>query len=176
MAFVEEAKQLLAKVAPVIGTALGGPLGGVATKFLADKLTGGDPGALEDYIVAGSPENVVALRQAELDFKKFIQELGIRESQLEVQDRADARSLAKERGLLVQASLSALYTAGFFLTLLLFISGHVNPPPEYKEMVTMLLGALTAPQIQILNFWFGSSRGSARKTDMMAQSTPKADS
>jgi len=81
-----------------------------------------------------------------------------------VQDRDSARQLAKDKGIVVQAVLSALYTLGYFGTLFVFITGKASVPPDMVGMVTTLIGALGAAQLQILNFWFGSSRGSKDKT------------
>jgi hypothetical protein len=162
-------KGLVGMVAPTIGTALGGPLGGVAMKFLADKFTDGDTGEVEDYLLSANPEQLANLKQANLEFEKHMADLGVRLEELEVQDRQGARDLAKEKGIKVQAGLSGLYTVGYFATLSAFILGWASVSAEMHGMVQTLIGALGAAQLQILNFWFGSSRGSKDKTDAMTK-------
>jgi len=52
-------QELVKSVAPMIGTALGGPFAGMATKWLAGKLLGdenADAAALEAAITNASPE------------------------------------------------------------------------------------------------------------------------
>jgi hypothetical protein len=161
-------KSILGAVAPTIGTALGGPLGGVAMKFLADKFTGGDTGQVEDYLLSANPAELAELKNAELEFEKHLADLGVRLEELEVADRSDARLLAREKGVKVQAGLSLGYTVGYFGTLGLFIMGWTAIDPAMNGMVTTLIGALGAAQLQILNFWFGSSRGSKEKTEALS--------
>ena len=45
--------------------------------------------------------------------------------------------------------------------------GWTNIDEGMSGMVTTLIGALGAAQLQILNFFFGSSRGSKEKTEML---------
>jgi hypothetical protein len=107
------------------------------------------------------------LKVAEMEFQKHMADLGVRLEELEVEDRGGARQLATEKGIKVQASLSGLYTAGYFGTLGVFIMGWTNIEPSMSGMVVTLIGALGAAQLQILNFWFGSSRGSKEKTEAL---------
>jgi Zn-dependent protease with chaperone function len=57
-----------------------------------------------------------------------------------------------------QVALSWLYTTGYFAVLAAFILGYAKPPPDWKDAVTALLGALTAGQLMVLQFWFSRSR------------------
>lgn len=161
-------KSIVSTIAPTIGTALGGPLGGVAMKFLADKFTGGDTGEVEDYLLSASPEALKDLKTADMEFRKHMADLGVRLEEIASQDRSDARLLAREKGIKVQAGLSLGYTVGYFGTLGFFIMGWTQIDPAMNGMVTTLIGALGAAQLQILNFWFGSSRGSKEKTELLA--------
>jgi hypothetical protein len=160
-------KKVVGAVAPTIGAALGGPFGGVAMKFLADKFVGGDTGKVEDFLVNANPEALKELKLADMDFKKRMKELDIRLEELDVEDRSSARTLAKERGIVVQAALSVFYTLGYFGIMATFIFGLAKINVQYSDMVIALIGALGTVQIQIMNFWFGSSRGSKDKTDAL---------
>jgi hypothetical protein len=64
-------KDIVKSVAPVLGTALGGPFGGAAAKFIGDKILG-NPVASEadisDYIVGASPDQLAAIKKADHDF------------------------------------------------------------------------------------------------------------
>ena len=48
----------------------------------------------------------------------------------------------------------------------------VEPKPGAKEPLLILIGSLAAAFGGVVNFWFGSSSGSARKDELLANSTP----
>ena len=63
-------KGLLTSLAPTVGKAIGGPMGGMAVKLVADKLgvsNTTDPRKLEKYIEE-HPESIVLLQEAENEF------------------------------------------------------------------------------------------------------------
>lgn len=162
-------KALLGSVAPLLGTTLGGPMGGVAMKFLADKFTGGDTGSVEDFLLSANPETLQQLKVAELEFKQEMKKLDIDLEQIAADDRRSARDLAKETGITPQVIMSVVYTSGYFGVLFMFMTGQLAVPEQYESMFNGLLGVLSAAQVQIMNFWFGSSSGSKRKTEVIAR-------
>lgn len=161
-------KGLLGTVAPALGTALGGPMGGVAMKFIADKFTGGKTGEVEDFLLSANPETLKELKVANLEFEKEMKALGIDLERIHAADRGSARDLAKAKGFWPQVIISAVYSTGYFVVVFAFMLGHIAVSPEHEVMFGGLLGVLTAAQVQIMNFWFGSSSGSKEKTQAMA--------
>lgn len=162
-------KKLLGGLAPTIGTALGGPMGGVAMKFLADKFTGGDTGSVEDFLLSANPDTLKELKLAEIDFAREMRELDVDLERLNVQDRGSARELGIKRGIWPQVLISVVYSVGYFIVIYAFMMGYIQVKPEHEVMFGSLIGVLSAAQIQIMNFWFGSSSGSKQKTDHMAE-------
>ena len=161
-------KEILGGVAPVIAGSLGGPFAGAATKFLAGKLLGkedADPSELESAILGASPDQLAQIREIDNDFKGKMAELGFKTEELHVRDRGSARDLAKI-DMRPQVILSTLYTVGYVVVLWSFMTGQVDIAASVKAEFNMVLGAMTAAQIQILNFWFGSSHGSKSKTKL----------
>ena len=159
-------KQIVKGIAPVIGGALGGPFGGVAAKVLSEKLLGKPDGTeeeLENYIVNANPEQLAELKKIDNDFKVRMRELGFKEEELHVRDRESAREMAKVN-MKPQVVLSVLYTLGYIFVLGIFLHGDVTIAASVKAEFNMVLGVLTAAQVQIMNFWFGSSSGSKQKT------------
>jgi hypothetical protein len=158
-------KALVKNIAPVLGTALGGPLAGAATKFLAEAWLG-KPDATEqelaEAIAGASPEQLVRLRELDNDFKLKMRQLDINVFELEVKDRSSARELAKV-DMRPQIWLSVIYTVGYFGCLYMFFAGDVAVPETLKSEFGMVLGVMTAAQIKIMDFWFGSSYGSKTK-------------
>lgn len=159
-------KSILKTVAPVLGTAIGGPFGGMASKFLIDAL-GGDENTTEDQMAAmiekADPETLAKLKQIDSDFKTKMKELGIKESQLHVDDRKNARSMGVQTTLLPQMIISVIFITAFAVILYTAFTGLAEMAETQKTIVNILLGILSAGVVQVMNFWFGSSSGSKEK-------------
>ena len=148
-----------------MAAALGGPFAGVATNaicsaLLGKEVTDADELMLADTLLTSNTSSLVKLKKADQDFK-------LKMHQLDVDDRKDARALAKTVGVLPQVFLAIPYTLGYFWMLYSFMEGDVHVPPDFASEFNILLGALTAGQFQILNFMFGSSSGSKAKTNKL---------
>ncbi|MEM7399293.1 MAG: hypothetical protein AAF354_10155 [Pseudomonadota bacterium] len=162
-------KATIGSIAPAIGTALGGPVGGLATKFLADKLLG-NPDASEtdiaSFVQGMTPEQAATLKKLDQDFAVQMRELEIDVFRIEVKDRASARDLFKVN-IWPQIALSALYTIGYFAILATVVNmmmGEQEINDAVMALVSGLLGLLTGELPRINGFWFGSSMGSKEKT------------
>lgn len=163
-------KDTLAKVAPVLAGALGSPLAGVAVKAGLDMLgIEGDESTLEEIVMRSDPDALLKLKQAEHNFKTTLRELDIKEKELNVGDRDSARQLAKTKGIWPQLVLSSAYSIAYGVVLYCFMSGLINVPEDQVVLFGSLIGVLTAAQVQVLNFWFGSSSGSKEKTNAMSE-------
>lgn len=156
------------ELSPIIGTALGGPVGGIlgtGVKAAASLITGkSDPGEILETLIA-DPE-----KMKELELK--VQGLELEELRIHAGDRASARDMTTK---LVQANhgsawaapiVSVIVTIGFFVVLYNVLTGGV--PETGKEISLILLGTLAAGFTQVLNFWLGSSKGSKDKTNHLA--------
>ncbi len=169
----DKAKKVIGSVAPVLGTAIGGPWGALATTVIGSVL-GIDPTdekAVE--ALAKDPAKLLELKKAEIEFKARLEELEIKETELYLADRQSARDLAKS-DMRAQWMLSAVVVVGFFAVLGFLIYSLFVPLPIPKEQtpylntaLSMLLGVLTREFTSVMQFWFGSSQGSKDKTLMM---------
>ena len=172
-------KSFVGNIAPVIGTALGGPLGGMAVSAIGDAL--GLSAATEDSvkqaITGATPEQLLAVKNADADFQLKMAALGFDHQdkiaalntqavELDVQDRVSARSLQVANKSSVVPVLSYVVVAAFIAmtgsTLLGF--SHID-----GALAGTLVGYLSAKCEQVLSFYFGSSVGSDRKTELLAQ-------
>lgn len=167
MSILSKLKKIVGTVSPLLGGALGGPLGGMAGKLLQTAL-GVDSNDAALTILESDPDSLLKLKQIEADLEVRMEELGITEEQIHAEDRDSARGMAKEKGMMPQVIMSVVYTIGYFGVLYMFMTGGLQVKPEHNVMFGGLLGILSAAQIQILNFWFGSSSGSKRKTEVLA--------
>jgi len=165
-------KSTLRTVAPALGTALGGPMVGLAVRTVSETLLG-KPDATEDEIAAAiqgaTPDQMLALQQADYAFKAHMAELEVDLERISQEDRASARSMATKTSILPQGILSLFYIGGYFILLYLFATGEITVQQDLKTEFNMLLGMLSAPMIAIINFWFGSSAGSAKKTEFLKE-------
>lgn len=164
--FGKKAMDILKGIAPLAASAVGGPFAGAAMSILA-KTLGVDEDKVEDYILSASPDQLLELKKAELELDRWREEAGIRKEELAVQDRQSARQLAMEKGILAQVVLSVGYTVGYFSIMFVFVFGGADVAQEELGMINTLIGALGAAQLSILNFWFGSSKGSKDKSEAL---------
>jgi hypothetical protein len=160
-------KEVLSKVAPTMAGALGGPFAGIAANTICSVLTGksvkqASTEMVQDLIESSDPEALLKLKEADNTFK-------VQMKKLDVEDRKSARDMAVKTSILPQIILSSIYTVGYFWLLFSFINGDVVIAESVKSEFNMVLGVLTAAQIQIMNFWFGSSSGSKEKNGKLKQ-------
>ena len=165
-------KLALSKVAPMVGTAIGGPFGGMAASAALNLLDiapekGNEEKQLQKVIESMTPEQAIQLKMAEKNWEATMKELDLKEEDLHARDRDSARDMAVKTSITPQITLSALYTAGYFVVLYMFLVGDVTVADSMKAEFNLILGVLTAGQVQIMNFWFGSSSGSKEKTNKM---------
>lgn len=167
---------IIKTVAPWIGTALGGPLGGMAVGAIADALGLSDRtvDAVKTAISGATPEQMLALKKADQDFAVQMQALGFKQvtdlESLAVADRKDARTMQVAKPSPVPALLSLLVTAGYFGILVGMMAGGLNI--HDSEAMLLMLGSLTTAWGAVMAFWFGTTRDSSRKTEIIAKSNP----
>ena len=167
---------IIKTVAPWIGTALGGPLGGMAVGAIADALGLSDQtvDAVKTAISGATPEQMLALKKADQDFAVQMQALGFKQitdlESLAVADRKDARTMQVAKPSPVPALLSLLVTAGYFGILVGMMAGGLNI--RDSEAMLLMLGSLTTAWGAVMAFWFGTTRDSSRKTEIIAKSNP----
>ncbi|TVP15381.1 hypothetical protein [Shewanella sp. KCT] len=163
-------------IAPLAGKIIGGPYAALAISAVQLALGSDEtePEALAKQIKNATPEQLIALRGIDSNLKTKLKELDIKEQDLEYQDRANARELIKLSAW-PQIALSGLFVIGYFVVtgLLAYYAVSFNDGQEVNPllfgMLGTVVGVLTAAIPQILNFWFGSSKGSQDKNQMFNQ-------
>ena len=166
---LEKIKTLIAKVAPAVGAAIGGPFGGIAAQFV-QQILGVDSEDAAYEILKNDPQAILRLKEAEIEFQKFLVQADVDFEELAVQDRVSARGLFSVN-IWPQITLSGTFILGYFGILYLVMSGTILPPTDLRETMILLLGVLAAEVPRIMNFWFGSSLGSREKTERLARMT-----
>jgi len=170
----DKAKSVIRAVAPTLGASLGGPLGGMAGNVIAAALGGKNSKDVEDALLTQKPEAILALRQAERDFELKLEEMDIDRERIAMADRISARDLAKVN-MKPQIVLSLVFLGGYFTILLSMMAGLFEVEGLAAAQFPTLMGVLTTGVPIILAFWFGSTAGSAVKSQMLADSKPSGD-
>ena len=164
---------ILKVAAPTVATALGGPLAGLAVKFLADKL--GVPPEDEEAIVNAvqgmDQATLVQMKQMDVDFQKFLRQNQIDLEKIAADDRNSARNLMIQTKSMVPALLSIGVTAGYFTILTLMLRGELNVGDS--QALLLMLGGLGSAWGAIMQYWFGSSASSANKDATIHAATTK---
>lgn len=169
----------LAKFAPTIAAAAGGPLAGTAVNAIETALglnkSNGDLSQRQDDVasaIAGAtPDQLLALKKADNDFQVQMAELGFKDAEalatLDTQDRDSARKREEDVKDWTPRVLAGAVTAGFFAVLLYMMMHDV--PATTKDVLNIMLGSLGTAWVSIVAYYFGSSSGSDRKTELMAK-------
>lgn len=170
-------KKLIAAAAPGLATALGGPLAGGVVSILADKVLGGSSGdAVADEaklagVLAGgmTPELRAKIADAEAAFRLEALKAGVREQEIAAEDRSSARKAAVKGGtarpLFWLSLVLLMLTLGSEVAVL-----FVGYPPTIPDIVVgRVLGLMDSVALMVLAFHYGSSAGSAAKTEILAK-------
>ena len=167
-----QAKQVLATVAPMLGTAIGGPLGTVAGVAIAKALgtKAGDSAAAETALLNATPDQLLALRKEEDGFKVQMEQLGVTREQLMYADVASARAMQVANKSYTPTILSYAILAASLVGFLGVLFGYVHIPGDAATAAIFgsALTYLTVESKAVLGYWFGSSRGSDAKSDVIA--------
>lgn len=163
----------LLKIAPTVASALGGPLAGIAVQAIGSALGWQDAtkDKVTDLLQSGNltGEQMAAIKVAELELKKHESDNGFRFAELEIRDRESAR--AREMATKDNVNKVLAYTVvGAFLAMV--GASLLGWAKVDSALAGTLVGYLSAKAEQVLAYYFGSSKSSDRKTDLLAQSGP----
>lgn len=165
-------KTLIGTVAPWIGTALGGPLGGMAVEAAANALGVSEKttDAVKQALSGVTPEQMLALKQADQNFSTQMQSLGFAQIKdleaIAAGDRLDARKMQTNSPSPVPAMLSVGVTLGYFGILIGMMLGVFKVSDS--QALLLMLGSLSTAWGAVMAFWFGTTRDSGRKTELLA--------
>lgn len=163
MSLGQKALQVLRAVAPTIGTAIGGPFGAIAGIALSKAL---GTTVADEALLQATPEQLLALKQAEQAFAVQLEQLGINRDKLVYDDIANARAREVAVRDHTPAVLAYAVTVGFFGTLGFLLA--YGKPAAGGDALLVMLGSLGTAWAGVITYFFGSSAGSKSKTDALA--------
>lgn len=166
--------RIIGAVAPSLATAVGGPIGGMAVKFITDALGIPSDSSKDDIAKAinnATPDQLVALKKAENDFTVRMKELDIDLERIASGDRDSARRRESQVRDWMPRILAFVIVAGFMGTVFMVLLGYVEgmKDPLMATTVGTLIGFVSAKAEQVIAYYFGSSNSSQQKTALLAE-------
>jgi hypothetical protein len=167
------------KGAPLLGSVIGGPAGGAVGSIISWAFGESDPHMLLNKLES-DPEALTKLKELELKHRERLEELSIEAAKIELQETqvefADTQSARQRETAIVQATgkkdlnlyiLAWVVVGGFFL-----LTGLMMVLPELNgannAMVNIMFGGLVSGFATVLGYFFGSSKGSSEKTQLLS--------
>jgi len=176
----KEIASKIATIAPVLGGAIGGPVGSLAgtgisllAKVLGITEQEATPENVEQLLSGPPDEWKFKVLAAENEFKLKMRELELMDTKAQLADIQSARE--REKAIVAatgKLDLNLYFLAwtlicGFFGLLGVLIFVHV--PQDSSGVIYMLFGALSMGFGSVVQYFFGSSAGSAQKSSTIEQ-------
>lgn len=170
--------QVLRTLAPSIVDTAAGPFAPLIEPFVG-KLLGTDQptaAALDTFLTKLTPEQALAVRQADDAMQAKLAELKLQRDQLPYQDTASARAMNIATKDPTAGRLAWLVIGGFLVFALLLVTAMVLSPSRWAALpadaasiIGMVLGYLASEAKQAGAFYFGSSADSQAKTQTLSE-------
>ena len=147
-------KNLVGAVAPTLGSALGGPMGGAAANMIAEVLgCSPEPKKIQQAMQQATPEQLAEIKKVEADFEIKMKELDLDIYALETADKQDARTRFSKDW---TTRIMGIATLGGFLGYIFLVT--LQPPEQNSEaLINLVLGYLGGLASAIISFYFGAS-------------------
>lgn len=166
----QAARSVIETVAPTIGTALGGPMGGVAAQYLSNRLLGKGTHTVEELqeaILHASPDQLADIKRIEADFKVQMERIGVDLEEIAAKDRDSARN----REIALNDKTPAILAYGTMAAFFGYIGGvtFLSTPDTDMDFIYLALGWLGGTASTVIAYYFGSSSGSAKKDNVISK-------
>ena len=147
-------KNIIGAVAPTLGSAMGGPLGGMAMGKIAEVLgVSNDQKSVQQAIQNATPEQMMEIKKAEQEFEVQMKELDVDVFKLEVADKQDARGKFSKDW---TARIMGIAVVGGFMGYIFLVT--LQPPEQNSEaLINLVLGYLGGLASAVISFYFGAS-------------------
>ena len=181
MKILKTLAQSLMGVAPTVANVLLPGAGGAITSAAVQAVGSAmgltpdeaqNPESVQAAVEKATPEQIIALRQADQQFALSMKEAGIELAKIHQRDRSDARQMQmRTRGWSVP--VLAFVTVGAFCGLCAavvwqaFGDAQSEPPPAVQNLLFAVVGYLAAAAQQVLAYFFGSSEGNEATRDRL---------
>ena len=165
--------QVIKTIAPTVASALGSPLAGAAVSALGSLFGIETPTQekIKSFVESSqmTGEQIMKMRELEMKYKAEEDALGFKYAELELKDVDSARNrevLAKDS---TNKILAFLIVGSFLIIAGVVLAGYAKAE---TVLAGTIIGYVSAKCEQVLAYYFGSTKGSARKTELLAKSSP----
>jgi hypothetical protein len=159
------ALQVLKTVAPVIADTLAGPFAPLVDPIFKAIFGTTDSKQVTTALLNATPDQIIAFKQADNAHAEKLEQMGIDRDKLAFDDIANARNMNIQTHDTTPKYLAYFITFGFFATLgYLIVYGK---PQAGGDVMLVMVGSLGTAWASIVSFFYGSSAGSAAKTDVI---------
>lgn len=161
--------QVIKTIAPTVASALGGPLAGAAVSALGAIFNIGEP--TQDKIKEAienaqmTPAQIAQIKALELQYQNDEKERAFKYAELEFKDLDSARQRDAATRDNVNRNLAYAMVVAFIAVVAATLLGAARVD---SALAGTLIGYLSAKCEQVLAYYFGSTRGSERKTELLA--------
>jgi len=148
---------IVGAVAPTLGTALGGPFGGMAGDVISKVLgVENNPKSIEQALANATPEQLLEIKKAEKEFETKMKELDVDLYDLEAKEKQHARNTFSKDW---TARIIGIAMIGGFLGYIFLVT--LQPPEQNSEaLINLVLGYLGGLASAVISFYFGASNKS----------------
>ena len=169
----KEIGSVIGKAAPVLGSVLSGPAGiivSAAGALVSSKLGCESTPEAVQKVLTTSPDALIKIRQIEADERAKLLEYQSFQTQFDLENLKSARQreadIAKTAPWISWATtcISSVITLGFFSMLAIVLKVGSQ---EIGEAGVLLLGSLASAFGAVVQYYLGSSLGSAKKDQVM---------
>lgn len=171
-------QSVVKNIAPALGALVPPPfniVAGVAIREALSLSKDSSDGDVANKIAAASLQDIQKIKDADanlqikykeldLDYKKLEAQHEEEIERLAVEDRKSARERESKTGDKTTKYLAYLIVAFGFSVVILVLLGYAKVD---STLAGALIGVASTQLLQVNNYYFGSSSGSARKTEMM---------
>lgn len=167
--------QVLKTVAPTIADTAAGPFAPLVDPLVRKVFGTSEPKQVETALLSATPEQLLALKQADSEQAEKLAQLGIDRAKLSFDDTAGARAMQVQTRDPIVRQLAWLNVAGFLAVAAFLIVASVVWPEQVSKVpatawatLGTVFGYLAKSASQTEAFFFGSSVGSQAKDDTIA--------
>lgn len=167
MSIMESVISVVKTASPLVATALGSPLSGIALSLLGNAFgsTSKNPEEILK-LIKDDPDFEMRIKKLEYDHIEELARISSDDYKTEVDDRKDARSKEKETNDHTPAILAYILTIGVFAALFYLFVDEV--PSQNKELIISILSAMMTVWVAAMAYYHGSSVGSRNKEKILA--------
>jgi hypothetical protein len=160
-------QKIIGNIAPVLASAVAPPFGALAAAAVKEALNlseGAGDKEIERAVIAASPADIQKLKEIDMNFSLRLEELQVSREQISATDRASARDREAKTGDKTTKILAFIIVISGLAMVAFTLAGFSRVE---SALAGALIGYIISEMKQVTGYYFGSSSGSALKTNLM---------